>query len=815
MSLVARTYMVMGVMVALILIVGIFAQVRTERLADTFADFRATATTNLLGGKMAQDISSMRLGTIRYRLTNSPSALEETTQHAGELKKLAPALIEQLQGYDVQSSTRRLPDLLEQYSNTISQIADFRRQQDELIAFVEQSGEAALQKLAENRQPAFSSNVTRINANISDIASNLMSARLYLNRFIVSENFDEFELSSAKIATAQKALTSLLTVVRDQDVLNPLQSVSGDLDQFLSAAIELSEAIPKRSALYARLDQIGSEALMLVNNAAASVVARQNTLGRVGADMAASSITIVKALMALGAIVGVLIAFFSGRVHSRMLKRVTVDMTQLAEGNFDLDLKAGNERHELRELMNAMAVLQDKSKKAKERDADLKEKERLESESLEKERLQDEAQKARRQAAEAESWQKDRVRMAALETFHADMEHVMDKAVSGNLSARMTEECDDANLSKLANLVNLHLAATETNVSDIVSGVCALAKGNLAVRIEGDRRGVFLAMQEDFNASVATLSKTMAKILEIGDSVTGTSGDLKNSSKDLAKRAEDNAATVEETSAAVEEITASIRQVVANAKAADQATQRVRHSADETREVSTETEACIKEMTNASAQINRVVKVIEDIAFQINLLALNAGVEAARAGEAGLGFSVVASEVRALALRSQEAVQEITQVIEQSNLSVEAGAQQVGLSRQALEGIITEVEVASGQISEIAAAVEEQAKGIEEVNTALRAIDVNAQKNAATLEVMMVSSEALSDEAGLLSSSLGEFEGVCAGPKPTNLASASVKQAHIKSSLAPLPKPRAKVSVASAGAAHQVDSLEDDGWDEF
>ncbi|WP_299968451.1 methyl-accepting chemotaxis protein [uncultured Roseobacter sp.] len=200
--------------------------------------------------------------------------------------------------------------------------------------------------------------------------------------------------------------------------------------------------------------------------------------------------------------------------------------------------------------------------------------------------------------------------------------------------------------------------------------------------------------------------------------------------------------------------------------------------------------------------MNRVVKVIEDIAFQINLLALNAGVEAARAGEAGRGFSVVASEVRALAQRSQEAVQEISQVIDQNNQSVEAGVEQVALSREALEGIMSEVEVASGQISDIALAVEQQSVGIEEVNTAIRSIDTTAQTNAAALEEMTASSVSLSEEAKVLAETLGQFHGVAQEKReadPANLAPPDQDT--------PNARPK-KVASAGGGAV-------DDGWAEF
>ena len=331
----------------------------------------------------------------------------------------------------------------------------------------------------------------------------------------------------------------------------------------------------------------------------------------------------------------------------------------------------------------------------------------------------------------------------------------------------MSEDYDDGGLVNLACVINQLMVETERNIDDIVASVGELAQGNLGTRIDGERQGAFKRMQDDLNSAMATLSNTMAGILDSGKTVEENAAHMRSSSDDMARRAEHNAAAVEQTSASLEEMTASIEQVVKNAKSADDATRNARARADVTRQVSDETEASISDIAEASEQINRIVKVIEDIAFQINLLALNAGVEAARAGDAGRGFTVVASEVRALAQKSQDAVQEIGEVIAQNNQRVEAGVEQVARSRQALQEIISEVETASDQISEIANAVEEQSSGISEINAAVKSIDQTAQVSAASLEELTAASATMSSESVALSQALQGFKGVhqAGGPK--------------------------------------------------
>ena len=421
-----------------------------------------------------------------------------------------------------------------------------------------------------------------------------------------------------------------------------------------------------------------------------------------------------------------------------------------------------NDLLEIRNLTSSLKKLIASAREARKLSATLDD-----VEAQAKERIQIEKEREERRASEAEAAHdremiaaQEKKRLAAFTGFQADMENVLGQAASGDFSNRISDDLQDQSLVSLAMVINRLLDMIETNIADVVVSIDALSQGNLGVRIEGERQGSFLQLQEDFNAALSTLSQSMSRIMQNGQNVAATSSELEATSRSMAKRAEDSAAAIQQTSAAAEDIATSIRQVVENAKTADVATRKVRDSADQTKKVSDETEASMHAMTEASTQINRVVKVIEDIAFQINLLALNAGVEAARAGEAGRGFSVVASEVRALAQRSQDAVREISEVIEQNNRSVEAGVEQVELSRNALQGIISDVEVASSQISDIAKAVEQQSHGIEEVTRAVRSIDSVSQTNAAALEGMTASSVAMNDEAKSLSSALGQFHGV-------------------------------------------------------
>jgi methyl-accepting chemotaxis protein len=251
--------------------------------------------------------------------------------------------------------------------------------------------------------------------------------------------------------------------------------------------------------------------------------------------------------------------------------------------------------------------------------------------------------------------------------------------------------------------------------------------------------------------SISRPFRGIALSLESGaQQVASASGELSGASQSMAEGASEQAAALEETSSSMEELASMTRQNADNANQAralmETTTEIVSHSDQSMQQMN----AAMQEISTSGQEIGKIIKTIDEIAFQTNLLALNAAVEAARAGEAGSGFAVVADEVRNLAMRAAEAAKNTGGLIESTINKIGQGTEIVNQVDKAFRQLAESSGKVGELINEIAAASQEQADGISQVNQAVTQMDQVVQKNAASAEESAASSEQLSGQAELL-----------------------------------------------------------------
>ena len=328
----------------------------------------------------------------------------------------------------------------------------------------------------------------------------------------------------------------------------------------------------------------------------------------------------------------------------------------------------------------------------------------------------------------------------------------------GNLNVQIAAESEDE-VGRLARTFLKMVQNLNVIVSDVDYILGKMAEGDFDVRTNSEESyvGNFRGILSSMRTLNIKLSNVLMQINTAADQVSDGSEQVSSGAQALSQGTTEQASSIEELAATINEISLHVKQTAENAVQAREQTIHAGCEVDSCNHQMQEMIAAMDEIGEMSGQISKIIKTIEDIAFQTNILALNAAVEAARAGEAGKGFAVVADEVRNLASKSAEASKNTSALIEGAVRAVEKGTNIANETAHMLNKVVESAQAVSETVDKIADATKEQSSAIGQITVGVDQISSVIQTNSATAEESAAASEELSGQAQMLKALVNQF----------------------------------------------------------
>ena len=338
--------------------------------------------------------------------------------------------------------------------------------------------------------------------------------------------------------------------------------------------------------------------------------------------------------------------------------------------------------------------------------------------------------------------------------------HIVAQELSkGNLSAKVTYDGKDE-IGELANSIKKLVAIINGIISDLDYKLSELGNGNFTIECKSSELyvGDFAHLQTSIEKIVNQLSTTLSQINQASEQVSDGSSLVSSGAQSLAQGATEQASSIQELTASITDVSQHIKENAVGAESASSLTQEAGMIMQGSLEEMNLARQAMDEISSTSKDINKVIKAIDDIAFQTNILALNAAVEAARAGTAGKGFAVVADEVRNLAQKSAEAAKSTTALIENSISAVKKGTELVNKTSENFTKVAEKAAEVNILISEISSKSQEQASAISQIAVGIEQVSSVVQMNSATSEESAAASEELSSQSAMLKELVDKFK---------------------------------------------------------
>lgn len=339
-----------------------------------------------------------------------------------------------------------------------------------------------------------------------------------------------------------------------------------------------------------------------------------------------------------------------------------------------------------------------------------------------------------------------------------DIKSVVSGAAAGNMGQRLSLESKHSFTHALCIDINRLLDINQSVFSDVSDVLGGFAKGDLSLGVRARYKGEFGELMNHVESMAFTLTNVIQEIKEIASFVGAGSREIYQGNESLSERTQEQAVSLETTTDSMQELTRTVNTNRESAQEALLIANVVRDTAQRGEEITLKTIEAMNGIDKASQGITEITSVINNIAFQTNMLSLNAAVEAARAGEQGKGFAVVADEVRNLAARCSKAASEIHAIIENSTDSILEGAKWAEQSGKMLGEMRKAIADVGDVVNKMADAGRKQAEGIESINQVVVELKSVTNHNASLVQQVATSSREMSEGATRLVENMAFFK---------------------------------------------------------
>jgi methyl-accepting chemotaxis protein len=703
-SVAQRIYAGFGALMALLAVIVVFAYLGVSGISGTFNDYRLAARQTLAVSGFVEVLSATRLADLDYRLENTPGKSAELARHIESLTTRDPGIIALFDADpEGRATLEAFSDSAAAYQTAFAAMTGLQTLVDEKVLQLRTIGE----RLRTDANAALRSVSGNFNATGAGgfAAQSAILTQFDVEQFLLTADPETLASAHANHVIARENLQTLHDAVMGNSQKATANRMIADIGNYMALADEAAAALFERNRIMTEeLDILGPQMQSAFGSMLRTIRDRQDTLGPAGATLADTTGWTVLGVGVVALAAGLFMAVLIAQGLSSAIKSIAIRMHRLADGDLEVALDE-TQRHEIGQMVEALAVFRDNGKAMREMDAE-----------------------------KTEAAMRDAEDNAVRADLQARVASVVAAAVAGDFTVRIDADYDDPELEALANGVNTLMETVDSGISETGGMLAAMAQADLSRRMEGNYQGAFAKLKTDANAMADSFASIVAQLQVTSRALKSATVEILSGSNDLADRTTRQAATIEETSAAMEQLS---RAVLANAEAAGDAlvkTSAAADLADKGGTVMDDANGAMDRITTSSAKVSDIIKLIDDIAFQTNLLALNASVEAARAGEAGKGFAVVAVEVRRLAQSAAQASSEVKTLIAQSSDEVNSGTRLVAQAAETLRSIRDAVTENAALMKTVSMASKEQASAIGEVSSAVRQLDEMTQHNAALVE---------------------------------------------------------------------------------